>query len=92
MEKDLEPVKDAFERNKKIFIVLEMCAETGVPYKERIRLANERARVITDYLSTKHSIAPSQIKKTIAMKAVKRPSASILIYAAPEKEWPSRKS
>ncbi|SEM12403.1 TIGR00341 family protein [Syntrophus gentianae] len=85
MKKNLEPIKDAFERNDRISIYLETVAEAGVPYKERIRLANERASVIAGFLITEYRIPPSQIRKNIAAKAVRIPSVKILIHATPEK-------
>lgn len=79
MKKDLESLKDAFERNERILISMEMVAEAGVPYRERIRLANERAGVITAFLSKEYNIDSSQIRKNIADKAAKRPSVKIRV-------------
>lgn len=84
MKKELEPLKDAFERNDRIHVVLETIAEANIPYKERIRLANERAAALAAFLSTECRVAPSQIRKNIAAKAAGRPAVKIVLTPAPE--------
>jgi uncharacterized hydrophobic protein (TIGR00271 family) len=84
MKKDLEPLKDAFTRNSRILILLETVAEANLPYKERIRLADERAGVIAAFLSTEYRISPSQIRQTLAIKAARRPSVKITLSTMPE--------
>ncbi|MEN6374309.1 MAG: TIGR00341 family protein [Smithella sp.] len=84
MKKDLESLKDAFERNERILIFVETVAEDGVPYNERIHLANKRADRIKAFLSAEYHIPPSQIKKTLAVKAARRPSVKIRLDAMQE--------
>jgi uncharacterized hydrophobic protein (TIGR00271 family) len=86
MKKDLELLRDAFERNDRILIVLETVAESKPPYRERIRLAQERATVLSAFLSTECRIPPSQIRKTLAAKAAGKPCVKITLSALPEKE------
>jgi len=86
MKKDFEPLKDAIARNARSLIFLETVAEANLPYKERIRLANERAVVIAAFLNTEYRIAPSQIRKALAAKAARRPSVKITLSAVPERE------
>ncbi len=85
MKKELSPLKEAYERNGRIVILLETVAEAALPYKERIRLANERARVLVAFLCTEYRIAPSQIRTTLAANAAKRPSVKITVSVVPGK-------
>ena len=78
-EKRMEPLKDAFGRNDRIHVVLETIAEANIPYKERIRLANERAAALAAFLSTECRVAPSQIRKNIAAKAAGRPAVKMVL-------------
>jgi len=86
MKKDFEPLKDAIARNARSLIFLETVAEANLPYKERIRLADERAGVIAAFLNTEYRIAPSQIRIILAARAAKRPSVKITASAVPGKE------
>jgi len=86
MKEDLKPLKDVYERNSRILISLETVAEASLPYKERIRLADERAGVIAAFLNTEYRIAPSQIRIILAARAAKRPSVKITASAVPGKE------
>lgn len=86
MKNDLQPIKDACERNNRILIILESVAEANIPYRERIRLADERAGVLADFICAEYNISPSQIRKRLAAKAAGRPSVKITLSALPEKE------
>ncbi|MEN6375363.1 MAG: TIGR00341 family protein [Smithella sp.] len=85
MKKDLESLREALEGNKRILILLEAVAEARVPYRERIRLADERVDSVTVFLSREYHIAPAQIRKTIADKAAEKPSVRIRLDIIPEK-------
>ncbi|OPY77893.1 MAG: hypothetical protein A4E70_02504 [Syntrophus sp. PtaU1.Bin005] len=85
MKKELEPLRDAYARNDRILISLEAVAEANLPYRERIRLANERAESLASFLSAECRIAPLQIRKTLAARAAGRPSIKILVSTLPER-------
>jgi len=83
MKKNLASLKDVVEENERIMIFLEIVAESRVPYRERIRLAAERAGIITDFLQQQYNVAPSQIRRAIAGKAAERPSVRIRLDVMP---------
>ncbi|MEQ8160340.1 MAG: TIGR00341 family protein [Smithellaceae bacterium] len=83
MKKNLASLKDVVGENERIMIFLEIVAESRVPYRERIRLAAERAGVITDFLQQQYNVAPSQIRRAIAGKAAERPSVRIRLDVMP---------
>lgn len=85
MKKNLETLKEAFDRNERIMILLEAVAEARLPYRERMRLAYQRADAVTAFLSGECHIAPEQIRKTIAVKAAEKPSVRIRLVIMPEK-------
>ena len=83
MKKNLESLKDVVGEKERVLIFLEIVAESRVPYRERIRLAAERAGVITDFLQQQYNVAPSQIRRAIAGKAAERPSVRIRLDVMP---------
>ncbi len=85
MKKDLEPLRDAHARNDRIFLSLESVAEANLPYRARVRLANERAEALADFLRTEYRIAPLQIRKTLAARAAGKPSIKIRVSALLER-------
>lgn len=83
MKKNLESLKDVVGEKERVLIFLEIVAESRVPYRERIRLATERAGVITAFLQQQYNVAPSQIRRAIAGKAAERPSVRIRLDVMP---------
>lgn len=86
MKKNLESLKDVVGEKERVLIYLEIVAESRVPYRERIRLAAERASVITDFLQQQYNVAPSQIRRAIAGKAAERPSVRIRLDVMPSEK------
>lgn len=86
MKKDLEPLRDAYVRNDRISLSLETVAEANLPYKERVRLASERADVLAAFLRTEYRIPPAQIRKTLASKAARSPSVKVTLSTLPGRE------
>jgi uncharacterized hydrophobic protein (TIGR00271 family) len=81
MKKALEAIRDVYAKHKNVKILIESSAESSFPYRERIRLAEQRAAAVISLLTKEFQIPESSITSAIEKKAVKTPTVKVSIVS-----------
>lgn len=79
MKKSLESLKDVYNKDNNVYIVVESGPESSLPYRRRIFLADQRAKAVAAFLDAYCKIPPSHIKITGLKKALKTPVVKVSV-------------
>jgi len=82
MKSQLEILKDVYERDGSIHIVIESGPESSLPYRKRILLAGQRAKALAALLTADYRIPASSIKVAVMRKALKTPIVKVSVLVA----------
>jgi uncharacterized hydrophobic protein (TIGR00271 family) len=82
MKSQLEILKDVYEKDGSIHIVIESGPESSLPYGKRILLARQRAKALAALLTADYRIPASSIKVAVMRKALKTPVVKVSVLAA----------
>jgi hypothetical protein len=79
MKKSLEIFKGVYNRDNRIYVVIESGPESSLPYRKRVLLADSRAKTVAALLSADYGIPSSHIKIAIMKNAFKTPVVKVSI-------------
>lgn len=82
MKRSLDVLKDVYERDGGIHIVIESGPESSLPYRRRMALAGERAKLLTALLTEQYRIPVSRISTSVSRMAVKSPVVRVSVLTA----------
>lgn len=81
MRRSLEILKDVFNTDSTINIAIESGAESSLPYRKRIFLADQRAKAVAEHLTAACSIPASHIKIGLMKKALQTPVVKVSVLS-----------
>lgn len=79
MKKSLEILKDVYNKDNNVYVVVESGPEYSFPYRKRILLADQRAKAVAEFLSADCKIPSTHIKITCTRKALKTPVVKVSV-------------
>ncbi len=82
MKEALHGLKEIYQLDPRLLIVVESGPEASLPYRERIAAAGQRAEAVSAFLNTYCQIPPAHIELKRMSKAMKIPVVRVSVYPA----------